>query len=245
MSWAWLARRARGLRLRQLHALRQAAGGMAGSWTPPLGGGGSGGSLPPAAPAAGQLWRYDSPLLRHLSTAPEAAAVGPELPSYEQLQQRAAAAQRGDGGEAQPLLQLAPGEAAYVEGLLRNFKNSGAVKDQALALYVNSKVRLRGAAVQVVHCSQACPAAAVPLAAAPHPAALRSPAAAVRGGGAPVPGLAAGGDGRRAAGRAAQAAGGRLHLCRQGGAGCNLQSHGRMHRLSQSDCVLALVNCVV
>lgn len=150
MSLARAVRRGGHGALRQLHVLRQAAGGLAGAWVPPLPP--PCGSPPPAAPAASPLWRYPSPLLRHLHTTAAAAAEAAAecapaaLPPYELLQQRAAAAQRG-GGEAQPLLVLQPGEQAHFKRLLRSFKTSGAVRDQALALYVNSKVcGARGAA---------------------------------------------------------------------------------------------------
>ena len=66
-------RRSRGLPLRQLQLLRQAAAGLACTWqgVPPGAAAGSAtGTLLHAAPSS-QLWRYDSPLLRHLSMAPE------------------------------------------------------------------------------------------------------------------------------------------------------------------------------
>lgn len=71
---------------------------------------------------------------------------GPALSPYEQLKYRAAAAVKlgGASGAAQPLVALAPGERTHFNNVLRNFQLSGAVKDQALALYVNSKVRLMG-----------------------------------------------------------------------------------------------------
>jgi hypothetical protein len=65
------------------------------------------------------------------------AADGPALPLYEQVKQRAAAA-----ADLQPLLDLRGAERTQFDALMRNFQHSGAVKDQALALYVNSKVRL-------------------------------------------------------------------------------------------------------
>lgn len=71
----------------------------------------------------------------------QTATEGPALPDYEQLNEKAAAAQRGDEGEAAvPLLRLRRSEQAHFDALLRNFQLAGAVKDQALALYVNSKV---------------------------------------------------------------------------------------------------------
>lgn len=107
-------------------------------------GGGSAACLPclPAAPAVTPLWRLDSPLLRHLSSSAAvaasqaagaaAAAAIPALPQYEQLQARAAAGSKP--------LALRRNEQAHFDALLRNFHLSGSVKDQALALYVNSKV---------------------------------------------------------------------------------------------------------
>ncbi|KAL4457773.1 hypothetical protein ABPG75_012638 [Micractinium tetrahymenae] len=144
-------RQACGLSLRQLALLRHAAGALPVCLevaAAAAAGGGSAVCLPclPAAPAATPLWRLDSPLLRHLSSsavaaasqaaeaadAAAAAAAGPALPPYQQLQARAAA-----GGEP---LALPPGERARFDALLRNFQLSGSVKDQALALYVNSKL---------------------------------------------------------------------------------------------------------
>ena len=67
-------RRARGLPLTLLRqalasclhqCLPSGAGGGSGS-----GGGSCGGTSAVAAPGAASLWRYDSPLLRHLSSAP-------------------------------------------------------------------------------------------------------------------------------------------------------------------------------
>ena len=84
------------------------------------------------------------------------------LPSYEQLKQRAEAALsagKEDGAvagndadadadadaggvevKARPLVELSTGQAQRFRSLLRSFQHAGAVMDQALALYVNSKV---------------------------------------------------------------------------------------------------------
>jgi hypothetical protein len=71
----------------------------------------------------------------------QTATEGPALPDYEQLNEKAAAAQRGGEGEAAvPLLRLRRSEQAHFDALMRNFQLAGAVKDQSLALYVNSKV---------------------------------------------------------------------------------------------------------
>lgn len=141
------------------------------------------------------------------SAAAAAAAAGsiPELPPYQELEARAAAAADGT-----PLLVLAPGERSHFDRLLRSFQLSGAVKDQALALYVNSKVRdgnaaqsgcvtVQCGACSVMYCSAVCRSSgwggatrtrsAVPL---PVPAAVCQ-------GGAQVPGMAAGCHGRSAA----------------------------------------------
>lgn len=99
-----------------------------------------GGALPPppaAAPAASHLWRYDSPLLRHLSSTTEPEAAAPPLPPYQRLKARAAAAEAAEGAA----VELPRGELTHFKSLLRHFQQSGTVKDQALALYVNSKVR--------------------------------------------------------------------------------------------------------
>lgn len=137
-------RQVRSLPLRQLALLRHAEGALPMCLEVAAAAAAGGGSLAclPAAPAATPLWRLDSPLLRHLSSsaasqaaeaaAAAAAAAGPVLPQYEQLQARAAA-----GGKP---LALQPNEQARFDALLRNFQLSGSVKDQALALYVNSKV---------------------------------------------------------------------------------------------------------
>ncbi|KAL4443033.1 hypothetical protein ABPG77_008524 [Micractinium sp. CCAP 211/92] len=140
-------RQARSLPLRQLALLSHAGGALPVCLevaAAAAAGGGSAACLPclPAAPAATLLWRLDSPLLRHLSSsaavaasqAAEAAAAAavPALPQYEQLQARAAA-----GSEP---LALRPKEQTRFDALLRNFQLSGSVKDQALALYVNSKL---------------------------------------------------------------------------------------------------------
>jgi hypothetical protein len=61
----------------------------------------------------------------------------PGLPPYEAVKQRAAAAQSHCSDTP---LQLGSGDRARFDALLRDFQRSGAVKDQALALYVNSKV---------------------------------------------------------------------------------------------------------
>ncbi|KAL4858025.1 DExH-box ATP-dependent RNA helicase DExH18 [Chlorella vulgaris] len=135
MSLAAL-RRAIGLRQLQPLLLRAAASGLAQCMLSPCAIGGSvgGGGLPAAA--SSHLWRYDSPLLRHLNTAAaEPAADGPALPPYEQVKQRAAAA-----ADLQPLLELRGAERTQFDALIRKFQHSGAVKDQALALYVNSKL---------------------------------------------------------------------------------------------------------
>lgn len=166
-------RRAASLPLRHLQLLRAAASGLEQCMRSAAGGGGSSGGSTATLPAgvASQLWRYDSPLLRHLSTVAEAEvrllcllhsacsatplshrtdtclclqkpASDTILPPYELVKQRAAAAAaQGGGAEARPLLELWAGELARFDALMRNFRNSGAVKDQALALYVNSKVR--------------------------------------------------------------------------------------------------------
>lgn len=143
--------RARSLPLRQLALLRHAGGTLPVCLEVAAAAAASGGSpacLPcnPAAPAAAQLWRLDSPLLRHLSSSAAVAALqaadaagasdtaaGRALPQYGQLHARVAA-----GSEP---LALPLGEQAHFDALLRNFQLSGSVKDQALALYVNSKVR--------------------------------------------------------------------------------------------------------
>lgn len=65
------------------------------------------------------------------------AEVLDALPDYGELRQRAAAV------EARPDLQLEllPGELEHFKATLRHFQHSAAVKDQALGLYVNAKVR--------------------------------------------------------------------------------------------------------
>ena len=85
------------------------------------------------------------------------------LPSYDELKQRAEAAlsagkedgaaasdaTASDGAaagddaakKARPLTELSSGQAQRFRSLLRSFQHAGAVIDQALALYVNSKVR--------------------------------------------------------------------------------------------------------
>lgn len=138
-------RRAASLPLRHLQLLRAAASGLEQCMRSAAGGGGSSGGSTATLPAgvASQLWRYDSPLLRHLSTVAEAEKPASDtiLPPYELVKQRAAAAAaQGGGAEARPLLELWAGELARFDALMRNFRNSGAVKDQALALYVNSKL---------------------------------------------------------------------------------------------------------
>lgn len=60
------------------------------------------------------------------------------LPAYDAIKQRAAAVQSDGAG---PPPRLLAGDRAHLEALLRDFKRSGVVKDQALALYVNNKVR--------------------------------------------------------------------------------------------------------
>ncbi|KAI7846490.1 hypothetical protein COHA_000025 [Chlorella ohadii] len=69
-------------------------------------------------------------------------APGAALPPYEQLKYRAAAAVKlgGTSGAAQPLVALSAGQRSHFDRLLLNFQLSGSVKDQALALYVNSKL---------------------------------------------------------------------------------------------------------
>lgn len=52
--------------------------------------------------------------------------------------QSASVAARAASAAAQ--MALPPGERAHVERLLRAFQQAGAVKDQALALYVNAKL---------------------------------------------------------------------------------------------------------
>jgi hypothetical protein len=73
-------RRARGLPLRQLQLLRQAATGLAACMKAAPGSGSSSGSSAAAqllgTPKHSQLWRYDSPLLRHLSTAADTKVHG-------------------------------------------------------------------------------------------------------------------------------------------------------------------------
>ncbi|PRW56167.1 ATP-dependent RNA helicase mitochondrial [Chlorella sorokiniana] len=135
----------RALSLRQLALLRPAAGGlhacMADGGAAAAAAATAAAGPPPVAPAS-PLWRYDSPLLRHLSSLAEPEASGPTLPPYEQLKYRAAAAVKlgGASGVAQPLVTLSAGQRTHFNGLLRKFQLSGAVKDQALALYVNSKL---------------------------------------------------------------------------------------------------------
>lgn len=176
---------------------------------------------PPALPAA-----WHAPRLMHsppvelmhsplppLLSLPQASS-GPTLPPYEQLKYRAAAAVKlgGASGAAQPLVVLNSGERSHFDHLLRNFQLSGAVKDQALALYVNSRVSLGsrsacstrrllhgvlgGTAALLSNSPALCPAAAASLLA---PAAALLPAA-VRRGGAQVSRVAAGWHGWAAAG---------------------------------------------
>lgn len=159
MSLAAL-RRARSLSLKHLLLLRHAGGiatciDVAAAAT---GGGSTTSWLPVAGPSPGsQLWRHESPLLRHLSSsaavrqggAAAAAATtagsggAAAMPPYEQLKAQAAAAAArsgGGGSDPKPLLELLPGQQSQFDRLLFNFQVSGTVKDQALALYVNSKV---------------------------------------------------------------------------------------------------------
>lgn len=58
------------------------------------------------------------------------------LPDYGELKQRALSARQSP--ELQ--LQLLPGEQEHFQNVMRHFQQSAAVKDQALGLYVNSKV---------------------------------------------------------------------------------------------------------
>lgn len=66
---AALLRRTRNLSLRQLRLLHSVATGGLGCAPLLLESAASGGGLPPAGARPTQLWLYDSPLLRHLSTA--------------------------------------------------------------------------------------------------------------------------------------------------------------------------------
>jgi hypothetical protein len=72
-------RRVRGLPLRQLQLLRQAATGLAACMQAAPGSGGSSSGSAAAqllGTPSSQLWRYDSPLLRHLSTAVDTKVRG-------------------------------------------------------------------------------------------------------------------------------------------------------------------------
>lgn len=72
----------------------------------------------------------------------------PPLPPYELLEQRAGSA--ADGG--QPLLKMEGGKRRF-KALMYNFQNSGAVKNQALALYVNNQV----SPASLIHARNSCP----------------------------------------------------------------------------------------
>ena len=88
----------------------------------------------------------------HGAAAAAAAGPGPvSLPPYEQLRARAAAAAGGEGP-----LALAPSEQRRINRLLRAFQLSGAVKGQALALYVNSKVLSKAAAGLELRAARLC-----------------------------------------------------------------------------------------
>jgi hypothetical protein len=98
---------------------------------------------------AQQLWKLDSPLLRHLSSAPAIPrslhAHAAPLPPYEHLKQKATAVS-GGGGSAYP---LTGGEEVHIDAVLHAFEHGATTKDQALALYVNNKV-------SKCYCSSAC-----------------------------------------------------------------------------------------
>ena len=178
---------------------------------------------PPASPAAWHAPRPMHSALPPLLSLPQASS-GPTLPPYEQLKYRAAAAVKlgGASGAAQPLVALNAGERSHFDHLLRNFQLSGAVKDQALALYVNSRVSLGsrtarstsrllhgvlgGTAALLSNSPDLCPAAAAAAASLLAPAAALLPAA-VRRGDAQVSRVAAGWNGRAAAGCTDQPAG--------------------------------------
>ena len=68
MSVASLRAARRGLSLRQLAWLRPAAGGSHACTLDGTGYSGAAAAAPPPAAPASPLWRYDSPLLRHLSS---------------------------------------------------------------------------------------------------------------------------------------------------------------------------------
>lgn len=99
---------------------------------------------------ASPLWRLESPLLRHLSTSgafhaasaaasQPNAAPAPPLPPYEAIKARAAAVEASEGAR-EPAVSLTPSEADRFHRLLRSYEASADAKDQALALYVNSKL---------------------------------------------------------------------------------------------------------
>ena len=149
MSLAALRRARASTLARQLALLRQAAGGATTCISAAAAGGSASLGLPSTA---SPLWRYDSPMLRHLSSivspleASSAATPAADvvLPPYEQLRAAAAAAaaRAGSNGRPVPQLSMTAGERTHFESLLRSFVHAAAVQDQALAIYVNRKVRL-------------------------------------------------------------------------------------------------------
>ncbi|PSC71656.1 ATP-dependent RNA helicase mitochondrial [Micractinium conductrix] len=147
MSLAALRRARASTLARQLALLRQAAGGATTCISAAAAGGSASLGLPSTA---SPLWRYDSPMLRHLSSivspleASSAATPAADvvLPPYEQLRAAAAAAaaRAGSNGRPVPQLSMTAGERTHFESLLRSFVHAAAVQDQALAIYVNRKL---------------------------------------------------------------------------------------------------------